>query len=641
MTARKQRVRRPPPATLAPQALGAPPPWLGRLAFSLLLLPALFFARHPLGFLPLTLGVPLVTIALAGWWLHRRMPPLTEGLLLFFGFATYLLLKLVAMHATRTDDNIYFYQAIRMTQGALPYRDFFFAHPPVHLLVPAAVFGVTGFSVAVAKSIPVLAQGLAGLMLYLAVRRASRTLAPLVLILHLTAYEVLMASGDMNGENLMTLFLMGSLLTAVSGRFLIAGALSGLALGCGMYALATVAAIGIAACFVRPRVWPRFLAGFALVFGGLMALFATIGGASFFESVFAYHAAKEVRSADQMPVLDGGNVAMIPVAVVHNFFAFLRDKPFLKALHFHAVLFFAAVLALVGVVRSPHPWSPRDLLQPSRTGLVKWAWLAVLLNLAQMGSLNEVYDFYMVPLLVALAIPAADGLLRLYEGVRDAICWRDLGLVAVMAAVFALHGPTSDALSWHLWPEEAAQPDSEVQYRWRDLQLIPGLSGVVKTLYFKDHRIRGLREPPWRHYVWNKSLTFSTADDLAVFIREHTDPDETITGASTYAPLVALLADRRIAADEADTNAKRFRTGMLTPRDFYERICRDRVRYLVAAEGSWFNDSRIAKDPFIQAHFVREKEVHDPELLHGRSATIALYRRIDSPPGPNGLLCAP
>ncbi len=41
----------------------------------------------------------------------------------------------------------------------------------MHLLVPAAVFKVTGFHIAVAKAIPVLAQATAGLFLYLTVRR--------------------------------------------------------------------------------------------------------------------------------------------------------------------------------------------------------------------------------------------------------------------------------------------------------------------------------------------------------------------------------------------------------------------------------------------------------------------------------------
>ena len=41
-------------------------------------------------------------------------------------------------------ENIYFYDAWLMSQGELPYRDFFFAHPPLGLIPGWLVFVLLG-----------------------------------------------------------------------------------------------------------------------------------------------------------------------------------------------------------------------------------------------------------------------------------------------------------------------------------------------------------------------------------------------------------------------------------------------------------------------------------------------------------------
>jgi hypothetical protein len=127
-------------------------------------------------------------------------------------------------------------------------------------------------------------------------------------------------------------------------------------------------------------------------------------------------------------------------------------------------------------------------------------------------------------------------------------------------------------------------------------------------------------------------------------VRAGSLPDETLTGASTYAPLVALHAGRRIAADEADTNSKRFTSGETTEEEFFRKVCADKVRFILAAPSSWFDERVIAERSAIVRYFTREREFLDPEAQHRGEVRLALYRRrdtVDGPQLPAGVVCAP
>ncbi len=635
---------------------------------------------HPLAFLPAVLFWPAYLGAAA--WVGLRAAPglgsrllagrawsvVPEALALLLVFGSYVLLKLPGLHASGTDDNIYFYMAMRLGEGAIPYRDFFFSHPPMHLLVPALVFKVAGFSIGTAKMIPALAQGLAGVFLYLAVRRASRALAIVVVLLHLTAYQVLMGSTDMNGENLMTAFLAAALYTAVSGWPVWSGALAAAALSCGLYAMAGVVALALASATASRRTLARWGLGFGATILGINLPFAVLGGSGYFEGVFAYHLAKPVKGGDRWPVFTSFNPFSVGRALFHNFGAWLGSLEFKKSLYYHAPAYLAAGIAVAGIAgralvawfrsgsasrdrtsardhaqRGTRGWaailSPRDLLSGSPEGLVKFAILAVVLFTFQWASVNEVYDFYLVPMMAFLAVPAGYALWRACDRVRPEAGWGRLAVSLAVIGIFWLHAPWAQSLSRALWPEEARARGEVVTYDWRDPDILAGPAALTRALFFADSRRKGEVTPSYRHYLWNKRLAFSSASEIAEYVRATTTPDETLTGASTLAPLVALLADRRLAADEADTNAKRFKSGVLTEAAFLDRICADRVRYVLSAPRSYFHEAFMAHNPVLQKFFAKDREFVDQKLQHFKGFPIAMYRRVDREGLPEGRVC--
>jgi hypothetical protein len=94
---------------------------------------------------------------------------------------------------------------------------------------------------------------------------------------------------------------------------------------------------------------------------------------------------------------------------------------------------------------------------------------------------------------------------------------------------------------------------------------------------------------------------------------------------------VALLAHRRLAGNEVDTNSKVFITGIVREADFWDSVCQDRPAYLIAASNSYFAPSEL---PGKRAGsiFRYETTFEDHGLKQFRAFPIELWRRAHEPP---------
>ncbi|HEY3446949.1 MAG TPA: hypothetical protein VGK67_11325 [Myxococcales bacterium] len=658
MASRRERNKKAQAAPAAPAN-----PLLAPAIATAALLVVAAFEGGPLGFLPHLLRWPLVAAGALPFWLphlDRRglkwpawAPAAAEACCLVLVFGTYLLFKTVGIHGSDTDENIYFYMAQRLAQGAVPYRDFFFAHPPVHLLVPALVFKVVGFSLPLAKLVAPSAQVVAAACLYLAIRKASRPMAVLAVLFHLTAYEVLMGSSDMDGENILTAFLGLAVLFAVRGRPLAAGIAAGLALGTGMYALAGALALMVAFAGTSWRATAWYAAGLVGCVALWNGVFGALGGQGFVDGVYRYHFAK-AASGDHISLFASANPITFVSAYLHDLGVFLGGRVFGKSVFWHTSLYVAfalgTALAVGPALAQPAGTGPlrkgfrrllASMLSGTPQGLALLGALAGLLYLLQWAALNEVYDFYLVPQMALMALPAGWALVRIVELGRGAADPRGLALAGALAAVFCLHTGLSHAIHDDLWPEELRDRGQVASYTWRDPIALTGPAQLARALFFKDQRLKGEPNPPYRHYIWNKALAFSTAPELAAYVAANTAPDETISGASTTTPLVALLAGRRVAGDEADTNNKRFRSGMLSDRAYWDEVCSDKIKFILAFPRSRFTVEYMDRDPTARRFFERDRTFQDPLLKHFRSETLQLFRRRDGVGGlPDGRVCA-
>ncbi|PKN53847.1 MAG: hypothetical protein CVU56_29720, partial [Deltaproteobacteria bacterium HGW-Deltaproteobacteria-14] len=577
---------------------------------------------------------------------------LTGALVVFF------LLKTHGMGASNTDENIYFYMAADLAHGRLPYVDYFFAHPPLHVLLPGLFFTVFGFSLTFAKLFSVAAAAITGAAVFAIGRRhLGRTAAILAAVLFLFAAETLKASTNMTGINLTTMWLALGLWQHLEGRGLTAGLMFGAAATTGFYSMAAVLALLVLGLFRRPeaargarerfRFGLRQLAGFALVFATINGIFIVVAGDAYLESVYAYHGMKALRDA-RMVELFGGDVAF-PLSLLHNIGVMVGGKEFTKELFYEAHLWIGLFAApVVGAAAYFFSSERRRLLaffNPARFyadgpgGVAAILWLVSLALFAQYAMFRELYSFYFVLAYPTLALCVAFALVHgvrlaasaVGELERHRAAAPRLVAGALALAVVASYRPWSASLQG-VFSDEIEATAARNDYTWTDAPVLPALSGFVRAWFWEDYRLKGDIEPGYRHYLWTKKRGFESLDEVAAWVREHTTQTDTIAGASTMAPLVALAADRRLAADEADTNNKRFKTGLLDEATYWNAICADHIKVIVATSRSYFTPERMDTMPTAKRWFRRAAVILDDELTYGGKYPIALYERVGPPP---------
>lgn len=534
---------------------------------------------------------------------------------------TFVVVRLQAVHWAKTDENIYFYAAEMLSDGLLPYRDYFYAHPPLRVLLPAIVFTLFGFSLWSAQAIPLLAAIGSGLFLWrcahhvLDARRAAIA-GPLALGLHLANERTLIASAEMSGVNLACALACAGLWAAFAKRPQLAGASSGAALGVGMIATWYVPVAALACLVVSGRrALGRYAATFALTAGSMFVIGYAIGGDAFIDATFRFHTLKEPDHADYIaPTLQP--FALLGAAW-HDF-GLLIDNGFLYKATFENPLAWLGAIAAPLLVVGP---IVDDRLNRNPTRDPAWHRTAVLAlavpsGLGFLALLREHYTFYWASLIPPLALlTACAATLWLEQLVRHPKVTTAVVLTGALV-------PTTIVADWS-WSSE---PWGERQYAGRldtyewfpsSPSPVDGLDPIVATLVWHPQIVRGEFQDPSDRFLWMKKKSFSVAEEMAAWVVANTPPHATIAGASTYAPLIALLANRRIAANEVDTNAKVFSTGLRDLNDYWSRICDDDVQVIVSPPGGYFGREFVTTKSPVKGQFEVGKAFLDPYMAYG------------------------
>lgn len=210
--------------------------------------------------------------------------------------AGFLWLKRYGLHFTvGGDENTYYYMARLMSTGKLFYRDYFYAHPPLNLLILTAIYRLFGLHLAALKltaSLPVL---LAASALYLQFWKKGRGLSAIFfLLILLFNYELLKVTTHPFGVSLTAAFLMFSLYSFLEDHPLAGGIFWGLASVTGLYALpwGAVPVVYYLLNGSSRRMLPKFILGFLMIFGTVNIACLLLFGESYYTPVYLYHLLK-------------------------------------------------------------------------------------------------------------------------------------------------------------------------------------------------------------------------------------------------------------------------------------------------------------------------------------------------------------
>lgn len=568
--------------------------------------------------------------------------------------AIWTLLKTNGLRYSTTDEALYYYAAKIWAEGRWPYRDFFFSHPPLHIALPALLYKLFGYHFLIGKWLSALAALTAGLLTW---RMARRWLGPMggliALAMHLLACESLQASTNLTGVNLTVAWMMAGWWEVLSRqRFVLGGALLGAAASTGFYSIGGfLAALVMALTLPWPkrlgdlRAWLQHPAlrvglGFLAVWGAINLFFWQVGGDQYLDGVYEYHFAKKAKVEGFVPLGES------PFAVLSNFFLMLGAKDWKVSVYYHAAHWWLALglpLAVAARMRvQSESWlalvDPRQWWQKAPALLV---WATTWALLLEFGSFKERYDFYFALILPGVSLVAAAFLAEaaavakaLLAGQHSARGW-----AAALAGFGLLWMPVDMAANRSAYPSEmggAKQdgkgPGERLQFEWLPTPGPAWTSDWTKALVWQDYRVRGSVETGVHHYLWSKKRWYATAEEAAAYIRSHSAEDETITGASDYAPLLALLSGRRMAGDHVDTNSKVFNTGAVALDRFWDQACKDKLKFIVAAPQSYFAVADLPKRQTIIDNFQRDRQFSDPHLKHWKKLDYELWVRKGAEP---------
>lgn len=468
-----------------------------------------------------------------------------EILGLFIITIVFLTLKSFSFHYALSDENIYFYDAWLMSQGELPYRDFFFAHPPWHL-IPGWILMVCceGFDFYIMKGLPLLPTVVTALVIYIIVRKSSDRLSGMIaMILFLFSYDLLRASSHWTAINWAVMWMSLGYWSLLKERFSLAAVFTAMGISTGIYIVPAAAVFAVLISLKAFKKSVIFLLLLSLSLAVLNGPFIWFGGTDFFNDVIIYHLNKPASSG-------GGFLEQSMTLLFHNFY--LLSAPLFLLLTFLVLLF----------IRKERVVEAVENLRSLETSSMRYVGFSVLLILLAyvvfIMTRKSLFHYYFVLLFpfAAMAGGLFFALLRsIYKSdARMARAFVSGGMLLYLAVGYFLPVLLERHLAYY-----TSNLGRTVVYKMPTSFLPKKLEKVFIKQLYDPERVIGKNYTGIQYYLWHESRTLDSVINIAQAIQDQKSDQGLIFGDSTSTPLVALLSGIRIADNMVDTNTMRYR----------------------------------------------------------------------------------
>jgi hypothetical protein len=512
----------------------------------------------------------------------------------------FLVLKSFGFHWQVGDENIYFYMAWAFgDHGALPYRDYFFAHPPLHLLPGMILFSFVGFNQMSAHLIPIGATLVGVMFLFLLAKKHLGNLAAVAAVfMCLNAYDLLRASTHWTGINLSVMWMILGLWALLNRWPARSGVFFALGVCTGNYVLPAAIMGALLMVLSGKREAIRYGIGFAVPWLIVQAAGFGIGGGAYWEAVYRYHVQKPdaAGAAWKMSVrVFGDNFALFVGGVLGTLFAFL--EPFFSRRLKGDPAPKKKIDPNLGMFRSLWLNLREQLHESGARGVVFIAALWTFGTILFIGRLPRVFPFYYLLMFPVMALAGGYALERFFSWGRCLVLlWKKRGkfwwesaavLLLVSAGLWIGYGVRAP-VQRGLLPDYVRDRDRPM--KWDEAPLPKFLNDGLHACCFDDVAKAYASYGTVQELLYHENQYLEQAEALADHVRENSLPNQTLFGDSSTAGLVALLSGRRIAGDEADTNVMRFKSKITDPLDLIKKIDNENLKFVVASGNLSKND---------------------------------------------------
>jgi len=241
-----------------------------------------------------------------------------------------------------SDENIYFLMARDTLRGSVPYRDFFFAHPPVMLVIITSVFMFLGTTFMAGTAIAMVVNVSLLAVCFRLARRYYNDRAALISCVLLLSSQGFLMSGQTDGNVLALLFAMAALERHYARRPIPAGVLCGIAVLTKLFTVVTLPVI-LFDLWGRRGAVKKFLLAFLVVTVPVGCALAYIAGPhQMVEQIVLFHMQKEPFHLEvRARVLKNFLIteALIVIAAIPSLIERGRDRPLAFPAFFTLVTF--------------------------------------------------------------------------------------------------------------------------------------------------------------------------------------------------------------------------------------------------------------------------------------------------------------
>jgi len=547
--------------------------------------------------------------------------PFCAGLALLGALLLFAVLKAYCFNFTRGDEHLYNAMSLLILDGQWPYRDFFFAHPPLPLYLTAGLFAVFGYSLVASKAVPILAAMSSGVHLFWLGRRSfGPVTGALAAILFLFTFDVIRGSSHPTGANVAVAFILAGTVQVFRGRNATAGVLLGCATLTGVYAVPMVLMLATLLALRSFADAGRFALGFGAFTGAILLLFTAVTGTAIWADVVGYSLAKEPMQHSWFDKF--GNVFFL------NFHALAG---FLPAIAWALARWWSEGRpAASGAVeaRLPRavrrwvgrldPWGADGVGRALFFATIACGYLFFFSNLRVYYSYYFMLVFPWMALLTAwFVVEVVSFLWRLARGSRveaasapakagsrqaqrkrqreeskrgPATARASRARARRFAPLAAGALATIATVAFRDGVGEARNADGAARVtRYTFLPtpyLSVGINRLVEAAFWSD--VRDTQDPPRSitRYLQHETMYAPTIDRFREGVRQVCRPGERIFGEYSLAPYAHAVSDCRVAANLIDMNTARLSSGESTLRGWIEAVEADGLDVAIWREPS-------------------------------------------------------
>lgn len=216
----------------------------------------------------------------------------TWNKIVFIIVAFVFLIRLFFLHPTFSDENFYFNVAKQILAGSLPYKDFFFSHPPLQIYTLASLFKVFGTSIFVGKLLPLITSSLNIILVFLISKSFFDEKTGFLASVFYIIFPAFLSFSLIEYGMLPTVFFfLLSFYLLIKDKPLLSA--SSLAIAC-MFRYNAIFYLPLFLMFYKKKEIKKFFIYFLIVFSAVLLLFTQIFGHNFINDTIIFHTESKV-----------------------------------------------------------------------------------------------------------------------------------------------------------------------------------------------------------------------------------------------------------------------------------------------------------------------------------------------------------